>query len=147
MSKKYTVTLKVQHEDGFVSWDARIVVDAEDPASAEKLASEIVMKSQDMLDCSVVEFRTSEYLEGEEKRFSYDAERWRLEEETKTAPARIARALDRIADKMGYHGERDIRIVQEDKSRKVCVKYPIAFAILLLLSAAILLAAAILRLL
>ncbi len=85
--KKYTVTLKVRHEDGFVSWGARIVVDAEDPASAEKLASEIVMKSQDMLDFSVVEFRTSEYLEGDEKRFSYDAERWRLEEEKMTARA------------------------------------------------------------
>lgn len=84
---KYTVTLKILYPDGYVGWESRIVVDnAEDAATATEKAKTVIMKSVAFKDCQVVDTRVSEYKQGDEKRLTYDAQRWQLEEEKENAP-------------------------------------------------------------
>lgn len=95
---KYTVTLKILYPDGYVEWTARMAIDDVDTAEeASEKAKTVIMKSVAFKDCQVVDTRVSEYKQGDEKRLTYDAQRWELEEEKENAPANIARALNRIA--------------------------------------------------
>ena len=111
---KYTVTLKILFPDGYVGWESRIVVDnAEDAAMATEKAKTVVMKSVAFKDCQVVDTRVSEYKQGDEKRLTYDAQRWELEEEKENAPANIARALNRIASNMRELKQSPAPVVRE----------------------------------
>lgn len=98
---KYTVTLKILYPDGYVEWTARMAIDDVDTAEeASEKAKTVIMKSVAFKDCQILDTRVSEYKQGDEKRLTYDAQRWQLEEEKENAPANIARALNRIASNM-----------------------------------------------
>lgn len=111
---RYTVTLKILYPDGYVEWGSRIVVDnAEDAATATEKAKTVIMKSVAFKDCQVVDTRASEYKQGDEKRLTYDKQRWELEEEKEKAPANIARALNRIASNMRDFKQSPAPVVRE----------------------------------
>ena len=111
---KYTVTLKLLYPDGYAGWETRtITADAIDEADAVARAKKLVKKIERYKECQVIDQRVTNYREGDECKFSYEAKCWTLEEENKTAPAEIARALNRIADNMRDLKQSPVPVVQE----------------------------------
>lgn len=99
---QYTVTLKLLFPSGLVEWAVRYVVEAACESDAVLMAKMRLAADAEFEDCVIIEARVWEYASGDEHKFVLDKERWELEEETKTAPARIARALGRIAESMTW---------------------------------------------
>ena len=97
---QYTVTVKLLFPSGLVEWAVRYVVEASCESDAVLNVKIRLAADAEFKDCVLIEARVWEYQSGDEHKFVLDKERWELEEETKTAPARIARALDRMAENM-----------------------------------------------
>ena len=99
---EYTVTLKLWLPNGGSRWATRVVVEAPNEADALFEAEMRIHDDKEFEGYKIVDYRISEYERNDEYRFIEDVTRWELEENAKAAPAEIARALNRIADKMGY---------------------------------------------
>lgn len=111
---EYTVTLKLQYKHGYNGWGVRYhKIEAADESAAYLIAREKTRSSQIFSECKILDYRIKPYEEGDEDTFVYDTDQWSLEEENKTAPAEIARALNRIADNMRDFRQSPAPVVQE----------------------------------
>ena len=99
---RFTVTLKLWFPKSPVRWACRYIVEASCVEDALFEAELIMRRDEEFAECKIIESRVSEYEANDEYRYLEDVNRWELEEKQKAAPAEIARALNRIADKMGY---------------------------------------------
>lgn len=109
---EYTVTLKLLYPDGYRDWGVRMGVDAGDEKEALQKAQERLKANEHYSECKILEYRIKPYEERDSYTFVYDTDQWRLEEENKTAPAEIARALNRIADNMRDFRQSPTPIIQ-----------------------------------
>lgn len=132
---KYTVTLKILYPDGYVEWTARMAIDDVDTAEeASEKAKTVIMKSVAFKDCQILDTRVSEYKQGDEKRLTYDAQRWQLEEEKENAPANIARALNRIASNMRELKQSPAPVVQKEDTKPYFIVAIICSALTVVIS-------------
>ena len=110
---KYTVTLKLRFPDGTIRWAVRFFPEAANESDALLFVKLQMTRSDDFKDCKIIEARIEEFEEKDLYTFCIDTDRWAAEEENKTAPAEIARALNRISDNMRDFRQSPAPIIQE----------------------------------
>lgn len=101
---KYTITLKLWFPDGTIRWAVRYYPEASNESDALLFVKLQMVRNGEFKDCKIIEARIKEFEEKDLYTFCIDTDRWDSEEKNKTAPAEIARALNRIASNM-----RDLR--------------------------------------
>ncbi len=110
---KYTVTLKLWFPDGTIRWAVRCYPEASNESDALLFVKLQMVKNDEFKDCKIIEARIKGFEEKDLYTFCIDTDRWDSEEKNKTAPAEIARALNRIADNMRDLKQSPVSVVQE----------------------------------
>lgn len=97
---QYTVTLKLWFPDGTIRWAVRYYPEASNESDALLFVKLQMVRNGEFKDCKIIEARIKKFEEKDLYTFVDDTNNWDSEEKNKTAPADIARALNRIANKM-----------------------------------------------
>ena len=97
---QYTVTLKLWFPDGTIRWAVRYYPEASNESDALLFVKLQMVRNGEFKDCKIIEARIKKFEEKDLYTFVDDTNNWDSEEKNKTAPADIARALNRIANNM-----------------------------------------------
>lgn len=99
---EYSVAFKLWLPCGYTGWACQYVVEASNEDDALFEAEMILQRDKEFEGYKIIGNHISEYEKNDEYRFEEKRKLWEAEENNQKAPAEIARALNRIADKMGY---------------------------------------------
>lgn len=111
---QYTVTLKLWFPDGTIRWAVRYYPEASNESDALLFVKLQMVRNGEFKDCKIIEARIKKFEEKDLYTFCIDKDRWDSEEKNKTAPADIARALNRIADNMRDFRQSPAPVVQKE---------------------------------
>jgi hypothetical protein len=114
---KYSVAFKLWLPCGYTGWVCQYVVEASNEDDALFEAEMILQRDKEFEGYKIIGNHISEYEKNDEYRFEEKRKLWEAEENNQKAPAEIARALNRIADKLsGYDGGRSFEIYNTNKT-------------------------------